>query len=211
VYPLAPIKRQRELRHERILTQEEEARLLAGCDSPLREVIQVALDTGFRESEVVALRRPMVNLRENLLTVPSAYAKIRETRTVEMTTRVRSIFNVALQRIGPRDTDTPLLGYQQSTSVKRAFRREADRVGLRDVRFHDLRHTFGTRLLLAGVPLVKVQKLMGHKTVGMTMRYLTLTDGDLRGVIRVLDQSQPPAIFTTATSESLGPSLQPLD
>ena len=191
-------RRLRELGRERILSDAEEVRLLRESREPLRGLIQVGLDTGFRESELVALRRPMAQLSRGLLTVPSAYAKSRETRTLEMTRRVAEIVADRLRALDPQDVTTPLMGYRQASSVKRAFRQAANRAGLPDVRFHDLRHTFATRLILAGVSLAKVQRLMGHKSLQMTMRYLRLTDGDLRGAIQVLNREALPTVFPTS-------------
>jgi site-specific recombinase XerD len=58
---------------------------------------------------------------------------------------------------------------------------------LQDVRFHDLRHTFATRLVQAGVDLYKVKELLGHKTISMTMRYAHHYPESLRSSVEVLD------------------------
>ena len=111
-----------------------------------------------------------MEFRGRTLTILNAYAKNRDTRTLEMTDRVWVIVESRCAQLSEADRLTPLLGYRQASSIKRAFRQVADRVLLGDVRFHDLRHTFATNLLRDGEDLVKVQYLMGHKTVAMTMR-----------------------------------------
>ena len=191
-YPLRDIRKLRELSRMRILSDLEEEHLLLACRDSLRSVVIVALDTGFRESELASLTRLSVQVGERLLTVVNAYAKVRETRTLEMTGRVWLTVEARLQVIPERDRETPLLGYGQASSIKRAFRKARHRAGLGDVRFHDLRHTFATRMLLSGVDLVKVQHMLGHKTVTMTMRYLTLTGGDTRGILSRLTRVQVP-------------------
>ena len=52
-----------------------------------------------------------------------------------------------------------------------------------DVTFHDLRHTFASRLVMAGVELPTVQDLMGHKDIRMTLRYTHLVPEHLRAVV----------------------------
>ena len=56
-------------------------------------------------------------------------------------------------------------------------------------RFHDLRHTFATRLVQAGVDLYKVQKLMRHKSPIMTQRYAHHYPESLRDGVEVLDKN----------------------
>jgi integrase len=55
------------------------------------------------------------------------------------------------------------------------FQAAVDEAGIRDFRWHDLRHTFASRLAMAGVDLRTIQELMGHKTIQMTCRYAHLT------------------------------------
>jgi integrase len=61
-----------------------------------------------------------------------------------------------------------------------------DRAGILDFRFHDLRHTFATRLVQQGVDLYKVQRLLGHKTQHMTQRYAHHSPESLRDGVNVL-------------------------
>ena len=63
------------------------------------------------------------------------------------------------------------------------------RAGLRKVRWHDLRHTFGSQLVALGVPIRQVQEWLGHSTIMMTMRYAHLAPGGGADLIRVLDEA----------------------
>jgi site-specific recombinase XerD len=76
-----------------------------------------------------------------------------------------------------------------------------------DFTFHDLRHTFASRLVLAGVDLPTVKELLGHRDVSMAMRYMHLSSDHKQTAVGTLEQfaAKVPAIFTTA---SVG---QPLD
>jgi len=71
--------------------------------------------------------------------------------------------------------------------------------GIKNFTWHDLRHTFASRLVMAGVDLRKIQDLMGHKTIEMTVRYTHLRRDDLNEAVETL-VSQP-----TATSAATSP------
>ena len=72
------------------------------------------------------------------------------------------------------------------TDVKKSFSAVCRKANITDFRFHDLRHTFGTRLADAGVDVVKIKELMGHASIVTTMRYIHATDQGKRGAITVL-------------------------
>ncbi len=57
------------------------------------------------------------------------------------------------------------------TTVYDAFRTACDQAGITDFRFHDLRHTFASHLIMAGADLVTVMELLGHVGINMTLRY----------------------------------------
>src|SRR5208282_4030866 len=62
-----------------------------------------------------------------------------------------------------------------------------ERAGIADLHFHDLRHTFASRLVMAGVDLYRVQKLLGHKTPAMTQRYAHFDPEALKAAVATLD------------------------
>jgi len=70
--------------------------------------------------------------------------------------------------------------------VKTAFRAACDNAGVEDFRFHDLRHTFASQLILKGGTLKDVQELLGHKTMTMTLRYAHLTQEHKRKAVNLL-------------------------
>ncbi|HZV47251.1 MAG TPA: site-specific integrase, partial [Thermodesulfovibrionales bacterium] len=76
--------------------------------------------------------------------------------------------------------------------------------GLEDVRFHDLRHTFATRLVQAGIDLYVVKELLGHKTITMTMRYAHHNPESLRHGVEVLDRSDYVLTTVNGNNESMG-------
>ena len=80
-----------------------------------------------------------------------------------------------LSGLGPRDSGPVFLFRGKPIrSVKTAFDKARRKAGLLDVRFHDLRHTFASRLVQGGVPLYDVMHLTGHKSLQMVQRYAHL-------------------------------------
>ena len=73
------------------------------------------------------------------------------------------------------------------------------KAGLEDFTFRDLRHTFASRLVMAGVDLPIVKELMGHKDITMTLRYTHLSSAHQQRAVRALEQcgDKVPAMFTT--------------
>ena len=72
---------------------------------------------------------------------------------------------------------------------KHWFEVAVKRAGIRDFHWHDLRHTFGSRLAMAGVGRRTIQELMGHKTIQMTCRYAQLSpQHQLAAVEKLCDQ-----------------------
>ena len=73
-------------------------------------------------------------------------------------------------------------------NLLRAFYSARKKAGLEDVRFYDLRHTFATRLVQAGINIYVVKELLGHKTLTMTMRYAHHCPESLRHGVEILDR-----------------------
>jgi len=72
-------------------------------------------------------------------------------------------------------------------SVKKTFHTALRKAGIRDFKFHDLRHTFASGLVRNGVDLYVTQKLLGHTTPKMTQRYAHLSKGQLKDAIEKID------------------------
>jgi site-specific recombinase XerD len=84
--------------------------------------------------------------------------------------------------------------------INRVWNPARKRATLEDLHWHDLRHTFASRLIMAGVDLRTVQELMGHKTITMTLRYSHLSPTHQREAVQRLLQ-EPTATRTAITSK----------
>ena len=156
----------------RFLEEEEEAVLILECRGYLSAIVQVALATGFRRAELLSLKPADVDFARGLVSVQAGYAKNGEARAVPMTSRARAILsrladaakgksNAALFR---NMHDDPLRPY----ALREAFTGTVQRAGISDFHFHDLRHTFASRLVMAGVDLRTVQELMGRRPLAFS-------------------------------------------
>ena len=97
-----------------------------------------------------------------------------------------------------------------SRNISTAFTTAVRRARIPDFTFHDLRHMFALRLVMACVDLATVKELMGHRHIAMTFRYAHLAPGHKRSAIAVLDRAgeKVPSIFTTEGSATAYPSSQ---
>ena len=74
-------------------------------------------------------------------------------------------------------------------NLRRAFKKALQKADIKDFHFHDLRHTFATRLAQNGVDIYTISKLLGHKDIQMTQRYSHHSPESLRDGIQVLEVS----------------------
>jgi integrase len=170
----------------RWLTDSEEDRLLAHAPEYLRPIITVALHTGMRRGEVLALK--WADLDQKLVRV--THTKNHRIRYIPMNSTLKKL----LESMKPEATTwekSPYVFSNEETETKfkdlsRAFEGACRRAGLEDVTFHTLRHTFASRLAQAGIPLNTVRELLGHGDMTVTMRYAHLAPNNLMEAVQVL-------------------------
>jgi integrase len=167
----------------RWLTFEEEERLINAAASHLKPIIRFAVDTGGRRSELLKLDWRYVDFKNRRVTF--VQTKNGEDRTVRLCERAYE----TLEALGPKDSG-PVFTYGDKaiTGFKSSFDTARSKAGIEDFRFHDLRHTFASRLVQGGVPLYDVMHLTGHKTLEMVQRYAHLAPEFQEAAIAVLDQ-----------------------
>lgn len=182
----------------RYLEPEEETALLTTSAEPLRTIILVGIHAGLRiQAEALTLRKEDVDLRRRRLTVQAAYAKSGQPRTVEL----NSVLREALARIMERSPGPYVFAKADGTpynSIRTAFESACERAGLTDVTPHTLRHTFASRLAMAGVHPRTIQELGGWAELEMLERYVHLSPSHkAEAVERLVVAGNFTTLFTT--------------
>ena len=168
--PIVALKLEQETNQRDVrLNVREEMRLVEAMPKPLYELFTMACYTGLRRGALCQLTSKHVDLDKRLITVPAMLQKQRRLQKIPMAHPVYKILNTRL--IEPFDENEKLFTWS---------RHDWDKVrkstGLRHLRWHDLRHEFGSRLLDQKVALPTIQRLLGHSQITTTMRYLNATD-----------------------------------
>jgi integrase len=139
----------------------------------LHPITLLALNTGLRRGELLALTWADLTWPSALLAVRGATAKSGKTRHVPMNKEVLAVLRT-WQRTATSPFVFPGPTGEQMASLKTAWKKIATAANLTAFTFHDLRHTFASKLVQAGVDLNTVRELLGHADIKMTLRYAHL-------------------------------------
>jgi integrase len=164
---------------------EQESAARADEDRQDAELVRVAAYTGLRRGELLALRwrdvdfglRKIVVRRAISADVEASSTKSRRAREVPLAGQAAEALHQLAQRsdfVGPDEfVFANRLGRRlDGSALRRRVERARDAAGLRPLRFHDLRHTYGSLLVAGGVDLASVKAAMGHSRITTTERYL---------------------------------------
>jgi integrase len=174
---------------ERWLTLEEQKNLLASSPKWLQEIILLAVNTGLRQSEILDLKWPLVDLSRKTITILEQKNQGKDTLPLN-----EGALEVLRKRLQVRRGETEYVFHTRNATritpknLQQAFHTARKKAGIEKLRFHDLRHTFATRLVQAGVDLYTVQKLGRWKNISMIMRYAHHYPESLRSGVEVLDR-----------------------
>jgi len=148
----------------RVLSVEEEQRLFVELALHIRPIVLTALNTGLRYSEIVGLKWNDIDMERGKVKVE--HTKSGKARFVP----INSVLRFELERLS---SGKKLVGRVfRSKSIRKGFENACRRAGIEGFVFHDLRRTFGTRLIERGVDIVTISRLYGHSSVLVTQRYL---------------------------------------
>lgn len=179
-----------ETKRERILSRDEEKRLLSVCVgrcAHLKPILICAIDSGMRMGEIYKLKWKDINWDMRLITIQAHNSKTLKERRVAMTSRLeKELWELwALDQIHKHDPNELVFGVQ--VSCKNAFDTVRHQAGLPDLRLHDLRHTCASRLIQVGVPLQQVGRLLGHTQPSTTYRYINIDASTATQAANALD------------------------
>jgi integrase len=168
----------------RFLTDGEVEALLNASSPHLKPIVEVALLTGMRRGELLSLKWEQIRNGFIYLTE----TKSGKARQIPINDRLAEVFREVRQENQLKSpyvfADSKGRRYYE---VKRSFASACRKAGIEDFRFHDLRHTFASHLVMKGVSLKAVQELLGHADLKMTMRYAHLSKAHLQEAVAVLN------------------------
>jgi len=164
---------------EQVLSDAEEARLFKALQKADRRhtipVFIAALETGDRWSSLVELLKwKHVNFNAEEVTLTTYKDKNMKQWEISVSTRLKGeLLKLKLQR--KSDDPNELVFASASVNLRKVWEAARKEAGIASVRFHDLRHTFATRMADAGMEMQELAKILGHTDISMTYRYYHLT------------------------------------
>ena len=198
----------------RFLEREQIPRFLDSAAEHLKPILIVALFTGMRKSEILTLQWKNINFEQGIIYL--LHTKNGERREVLMNDIVKkTLIAVA------KHPDSPYIFCHNDgkpyLNVRKSFDATLKKCGIIDFKFHDLRHTFASQLVMSGIDLKTVQELLGHKSIEMTLRYSHLSPDHKKKAVNILEKnlvtnwSQTPKTDKINEIDNLSKSLQTLD
>jgi len=183
----------------RFLNEDEIKRLLENCPPYLHKIVMCALNTGMRRGEILGLKWEQI--RDGFIYLRET--KTSEPRQIPINDSLDLVFKQIKSEQNPKGHNVIGLNGKPIKKLKseyvftyrgmpikavtNSFKAAIKKSGIEDFRFHDLRHTFASQLLMKGGTLKDVQELLGHKTMTMTLRYAHLTQEHKRKAVNLLN------------------------
>lgn len=160
----------------RHLDENEKSKLLEACKNSknknLYAIVLIALDAGMRRGEIAAIEKE--DITNDIITIKSETAKSKKGRYIPLTLRLQDLFK-------------NLSNLKLNGDIKNSFHYALKCADIHNFKFHDLRHTFASDLVMKGVDIYTVSKLLGHATIDMTERYAHLAPSALKNAIDKLN------------------------
>ncbi|USV99885.1 site-specific integrase [Pseudomonas pergaminensis] len=152
----------------------------------LKPMVLVSLNTGMRRGELFDLRWSAVNFDTKTITVAGATTKTSDTRHIPMNKETIGVLEAWKKQGSKSPYVFPGQGGGRFEDVKSAWLKLLERAQIDEFRWHDMRHDFASRLVMAGVPLNTVRDLLGHADIKMTLRYAHLAPGTKAAAVELI-------------------------
>jgi len=152
----------------------------------LKPMVLVSLNTGMRRGELFDLKWSAVNFDTKTITVAGATTKTSDTRHIPMNKETVGVLEAWKKQVSESPYVFPGQGGGRFEDVKSAWLKLLERAQIGEFRWHDMRHDFASRLVMAGVPLNTVRDLLGHADIKMTLRYAHLAPGTKAAAVELI-------------------------
>lgn len=174
-------------------TREEEEKALALCEGKkfahLKVTIICLVDGGFRKSELLNAKWIEIDWKKGAIPARSYKGKSLHTRPVYMTQRMKEVLvwwrkeQKGIKSISDRSR---IIGY---TDIKNGWNTIRDKINRPDLRLHDLRHCYASRLTFEGkLPITLVSRALGHSSTATTERYLNINQTGFEQIAETMDK-----------------------
>ncbi len=174
----------------RWLEPAEAKRLIDECPEPLKSTVEFALATGLRRSNIVDLKWQQIDLQRKVAWIYPEESKSGRAIGVALNDLAESVLRrqigrhhnwvfVHTESVKRNDGTTTASVRKMRVDSNTAWRAALKRAGIEDFRFHDLRHTWASWLIQAGVPLSALQEMVGWESIEMVQRYAHLAPNHL--------------------------------
>ena len=150
----------------------------------LKPLVLLALNTGMRRGELFSLKWAEVDLSANLVTVRAATAKTGQTRRIPLNTEAVNLMKAWREVTGEQTQVFPGAEGRRLTNISKSWPGAVKLAKLSGFNFHDLRHSFASKLVQAGVDLNTVRTLLGHSEISTTLIYAHLAPDNLRSAVQ---------------------------
>ena len=172
----------------RFLDKEEIQLLLNAASKEFRPILMTALHTGMRKGEILKLMWSDVDFKNRLITVTES--KSGKKRMIPMDNNLCETLRTLPARFKRGYVfPSPVKDGKPRFGVQRQFGSAVKKAEIENIRFHDLRHTFASHLVMNGVDVMTVKELLGHASLTMTMRYTHLAPDHRLRAIKTLDSA----------------------
>lgn len=165
---------------QRLLNQEEFDTLLKNCDLHIKGPVMMGYYMGLRQSEIINLTWPEVDLKKGFIRLEAARTKTDTARSIPIHPKVKA----TLESL-PRGLHTDrvfLFDGKPFVRFLHSWKTALKNAGIKDFVFHDLRHCALNNLRRAGNDFFQVMALSGHKTMSVFKRYNLVTEEELSGI-----------------------------
>ena len=193
--PMRKVSKPKEpLGRVRCLTDDERKRLLKACEEVnhpyLYTVVVLALATGMRQGEILAIRWDDVNFEKGYIILHET--KNGERRRIPLTEHAYKVLKGFYEK---RDIATSLIFPDFKSKqigkvfhIRNAWNNLLDAAKIKDFRFHDLRHSAASYLAMNGASLAEIAEVLGHKTLQMVKRYAHLSEAHTSKVVASMNR-----------------------
>ncbi len=189
---LKKIRLEKEISRIRFLSEDEIIKIskAKSYKGQSKNIVLVALFTGMRKNEILSLKWSDIDFNNKMINIKAENSKNAVSRYIPLPEPLKEILLEIKEK-----SKSEYVFYNKKTlnrlyDFKKPFCYILKQANIEDFHFHDLRHTFASYLVMAGVGIAEVQQLLGHKDIKMTMRYSNLSHKHLRNAISIFDNKE---------------------